>query len=100
MNYASTQPPKHPSTQLPASRKVLGYLGLWVFGCFAATSPLHAQEAEKAPAPETTDAPELTEAADLAIERGLTYLLATQNPDGSWSAEGGAYEIGSTSLDD
>jgi len=43
-------------------------------------------------------APELTEAADKAIERGLQYLLKTQNKDGSWSAEGGAIDIGGTSL--
>jgi len=44
------------------------------------------------------DAPELTEAADKAIERGLQFLLNTQNKDGSWSAPNGATDIGGTSL--
>jgi hypothetical protein len=43
-------------------------------------------------------APELTEAADLAIERGLKWLLATQNADGSWTAGDGSVAIGGTSL--
>lgn len=43
-------------------------------------------------------APELTEAADLAIERGLQYLITTQNPNGSWTAKGGNFEIAGTSL--
>ena len=43
-------------------------------------------------------APELTEAADLAIERGLQYLVATQNPNGSWTSKAGNYEIAGTSL--
>lgn len=41
-------------------------------------------------------APELTEAADLAIERGLQYLVATQNPNGSWTSKAGNYEIACT----
>ena len=43
-------------------------------------------------------APELTEAADRAIERGLQWLLATQNPDGSWTGKDGSVAIGGTSL--
>ena len=50
-----------------------------------------------APAGET-DAPELTEAADLAIERGLQFLLASQNPDGSWSNSEGGFPVAGTSL--
>ena len=44
------------------------------------------------------DAPELTEAADVAIERGLQFLLATQNADGSWSNDEGAFKMAGTSL--
>jgi uncharacterized protein YfaS (alpha-2-macroglobulin family) len=58
-------------------------------------APLHAQDA---PAAKAEEAPELTEAADLAIERGLQYLLATQKPDGSWSGSDGKFEIATTSL--
>jgi hypothetical protein len=43
-------------------------------------------------------APELTEATDLAIERGLQFLLTTQNPNGSWTSPGGNFEIAGTSL--
>ena len=77
-----------------------------MFGCFCTISSLRAQEAPAptpAPAEEpaaagATDAPELTEATDRAIERGLQYLISTQNPDGSWSNPEGAFKMGSTSL--
>jgi len=69
----------------------------------ASLLPVSAQEAPLLMAVESNErdeagAPELTEAADKAIERGLQYLLKTQNKDGSWSAEGGAIDIGGTSL--
>jgi hypothetical protein len=70
--------------------------------------PLHGQEAAAPPAAaapaapasgaEPEIAPELTEAADLAMERGLQYLLNTQKPDGSWCNESGAFAIAGTSL--
>lgn len=44
------------------------------------------------------DAPELTEAADRAIDRGLQYLLSTQNADGSWSSPDGGFKMAGTSL--
>ena len=47
---------------------------------------------------EKEGAPELTEAADLAIEKGLQYLIKTQKTDGSWSSADGNYEIAGTSL--
>lgn len=47
---------------------------------------------------EAGDAPELTEAADRAIDRGLQYLLSTQNPDGSWSNPDGSFKMAATSL--
>ena len=43
-------------------------------------------------------APELTEAAEKAIDRGLKFLLANQNKDGSWSMDNGDYAIAGTSL--
>lgn len=43
-------------------------------------------------------ATELTEAADLAIEKGLQYLIASQKPDGSWTSDVGTVDIGGTSL--
>jgi Prenyltransferase and squalene oxidase repeat len=75
----------------------LGYLGIWVFGYFISSAALCAQSTEEAPAA-ATDAPELTEATDRAIERGLQYLISTQNPDGSWSSPDGAFKMASTSL--
>jgi len=66
--------------------------------CFAMASflaaPLSAQELNAAEA----DAPEMTEAAEQAIDRGLKYLLTSQNTDGSWSSEDGGYAIAGTSL--
>jgi len=43
-------------------------------------------------------APELTQAAEKAIDRGLKFLLASQNKDGSWSMDNGDYAIAGTSL--
>lgn len=43
-------------------------------------------------------APEMTEEAQKAIERGLKWLIATQNKDGSWSMDNGDYSIAGTSL--
>ena len=50
------------------------------------------------PAKSSSTAPELTEAAEKAIDRGLAYLLANQNTDGSWSSGNGDYAIAGTSL--
>ena len=44
------------------------------------------------------EAPEMTEEAERAIDRGLQFLLASQNTDGSWSSENGDYAIAGTSL--
>ncbi len=44
------------------------------------------------------EAPEMTEAAEKAIERGLQYLIANQNADGSWASDDGQYAIAGTSL--
>jgi hypothetical protein len=53
---------------------------------------------DERPAAGKETAPELTEAADLAIERGLQYLVATQNSNGSWTSKDGNFEIAGTSL--
>lgn len=50
------------------------------------------------PATAEAEAPELTEEAEKAIDRGLAFLLANQNPDGSWSSENGDFAIAGTSL--
>lgn len=61
--------------------------------------PLAAQEN-----PAEAEAPEMTEQAEKAIDRGLKFLISSQNKDGSWSAKdpekggGGEYAIGGTSL--
>lgn len=60
------------------------------------TIPLLAQDEPAAPSEDA--APELTEAADLAIERGLQFLIATQKPDGSWSKDDGSFSTAGTSL--
>lgn len=73
------------------------------------TTPLAAQE-EPADAPAATttssevEAPEMTEQAEKAIERGLKFLISSQNKDGSWSSTdpkhkgGGSFSIAGTSL--
>lgn len=43
-------------------------------------------------------APELTEEAAKAIERGLRFLIASQNANGSWSMDNEDYSIAGTSL--
>ena len=52
----------------------------------------------KAPAAAEVEVPELTEQAEKAIERGLNFLIANQNKDGSWSGKYGGREIAGTSL--
>ena len=86
---------KTPSPILRLAAAVLG-VSIGISGML----PLRAQD-QPAPAAETDaqdGAPELTEATDLAIERGLQFLLSTQNPDGSWSNAEGSYQMAGTSL--
>jgi hypothetical protein len=78
--------------------------------CFVTASfiaaPLAAQPplTVEASATAETEAPEMTEQAEKAIERGLKFLIASQNKDGSWSSKdpekggGGGYAIAGTSL--
>lgn len=66
---------------------------------FGVASHTCAQETEQERRFSTADqAPELTEAAEKAIDRGLQFLLANQNADGSWSSSNGDYAIAGTSL--
>ena len=54
------------------------------------TAPLMAQQ---------QGAPELTLEASQAIDKGLKYLLSTQNKDGSWDSDGkGGHAVGITTL--
>lgn len=58
---------------------------------------------EDTPATTEAEAPEMTEEAEKAIERGLKFLIANQNTDGSWSSGdpelgGGGFSIAGTSL--
>lgn len=94
-------PNQHPSPELPDSRRFVCTRGWRFVATFLTTAtlgfaPLAAQDEPAAAAEDA--APELTEAADLAIERGLQYLLTTQNPNGSWTSGDGNFEIAGTSL--
>lgn len=74
---------------------------LVVFAAFACLNPnsLRAQEVvADGNETEEVSATELTEAADRAIEKGFEYLIANQNPNGSWTSETGAVDIAGTSL--
>ena len=62
------------------------------------TLPLYAENDRPFELVDEDNAPELNEAAAKAIDRGLKYLIASQNPDGSWSMENGDYSIAGTSL--
>ncbi|HIG84022.1 MAG TPA: hypothetical protein EYG40_05695 [Verrucomicrobia bacterium] len=70
----------------------------------AQDKPADAPLAIEAPAAAEAEAPELTEEAEKAIERGLKFLIANQNKDGSWSSAdpekggGGGHAIAGTSL--
>lgn len=64
----------------------------------ASACPLRAQESPVNLSAAADDAPELTEEAEKAIERGLKFLIATQNKDGSWASKDGGYAIAGTSL--
>jgi len=92
----------------PAS-VIAGFTGLLLAMACLLPTPLAAQDASgeeppssirrvERPSIDETGAPELTEAAELAIDRGLQFLVASQNPDGSWSSKGGKTAIGGTSL--
>ena len=61
--------------------------------------PAFAQNQAPLERSDADEAPELTEEAEKAIERGLQYLITSQNKDGSWtSGNEGGYAIAGTSL--
>ena len=69
----------------------------------AQEKPADTPLAVEAPAAAEVEAPELTEEAEKAIERGLKFLISSQNKDGSWSSKdpedrGAGYAIAGTSL--
>jgi hypothetical protein len=64
----------------------------------AQKKPADAPLTVEAPATAEAEAPELTEEAEKAIERGLKFLISSQNKDGSWSSKDGTYAIAGTSL--
>jgi hypothetical protein len=87
---------------LPFRGSVVGALsvslGLSGLPCLWADDEPAAADASPKESTAEGDAPELTEAADRAIDRGLQYLISTQNPDGSWSNPDGQFRMAATSL--
>ncbi len=72
---------------------VRGSLALCMLGAFLIASPIDAQSAE------VDGAPELTPEASRAIDKGLEYLLAAQQKNGSWDSDGaGLHAVANTSL--
>jgi hypothetical protein len=65
-----------------------------ILACFATATLLAAPAMAQ-----QEGAPELTPKASKAIDKGLKYLLSTQNKDGSWDSNGeGGHSVGITSL--
>ena len=69
-----------------------------LFASCLTASPVFAENETPFEMTDDDKAPELTEDAKKAIDRGLKYLIANQNKDGSWSMENGDYAIAGTSL--
>lgn len=68
------------------------------FVCCLAAVPAFAENDALFELPNEDEAPELTEEAEKAIDRGLEWLIKTQNKNGSWSMDNGDYAIAGTSL--
>lgn len=72
-----------------------------LLGVFIAAIAVFQSQAENDAPFELVDedqAPELTKEAEEAIDRGLKFLISSQNKDGSWSMDNGDYAIAGTSL--
>ena len=78
-------------------KKTFQWAAALVLSC-TVTLPLAAENDRPFELVDEETAPELTEAAEKAIDRGLKFLLANQNKDGSWSMDNGDYAIAGTSL--
>ena len=78
-------------------KKTFQWAAALVLSC-TVTLPLVAENDRPFELVDEETAPELTEAAEKAIDRGLKFLLANQNKDGSWSMDNGDYAIAGTSL--
>ncbi len=75
----------------------LGSIALIVF-CSLMATPALAENDAPFELTNEENAPELTEEAEKAIKRGLTFLISSQNKNGSWSMANGDYAIAGTSL--
>ncbi len=76
-------------------------VGIWTLAVvvWLAAMPVVAQETPaRGRQGAAAEAPEMTAEAERAIDRGLKFLLASQNADGSWSSDNGDYAIAGTSL--
>lgn len=76
-------------------------VGIWTLAVvvWLAAMPVVAQETPaRGRLGAAAEAPEMTAEAERAIDRGLKFLLASQNADGSWSSDNGDYAIAGTSL--
>lgn len=74
------------------------FVALYLFTASVLVTPLAGQETSS-----DAEAPEMTEQTEKAIDRGLKFLISSQNKDGSWSSgdasdKGGGYAIAGTSL--
>ena len=66
---------------------------LCLFIAKVTVAPLAGQETAS-----DTEAPEMTEQTEKAIDRGLKFLISSQNKDGSWSSGDAADRGGDTRL--
>lgn len=86
-------------SEIASSKRCHLAIGLSLAMAFMCAAPVGAQPAaDEERSTIAGEAPEMTEEAEKAIDRGLKFLLASQNADGSWSSKDGQYSIAGTSL--